>query len=62
MKYHTWKTIGLSKTWRPSLSLGISSKLSLLHTPLYFLVVERKLGLKLIGTQSSLEIRKFYWI
>lgn len=55
MKCDTWKTTGLGKTWKPSLSLGISNKLSLLYTPVTFLVVEMKLGLRLIDTQSNLE-------
>lgn len=56
MKCDTWKpTEGLGKTWKPSFSLGISNKLSLLNTLVTFLVVERKLGLRLVGTQSNLE-------
>ena len=63
MKYDTWRpTEGLGKTWKPSLSLGVSNKLRPLNTPQIFLVVERKLRLMLIGAHSSLEKGEVYWI
>lgn len=63
MKCDTWRaTEGLDKTWKPSLSLGVSNKLRLLNIPQIFLIVERKLRLMLIGAHFSLEKSKVYWI